>query len=85
MGSLALNSLFTVAHFIKARCEHGLKAGELKDKNYIFFEVEILDYKTNKQLCFLDKVRPLFSLLTWKSNRIEKSLTKGLLTCTLAL
>ncbi|XP_048845972.1 very-long-chain enoyl-CoA reductase-like isoform X1 [Brienomyrus brachyistius] len=67
MGSLALNSLFTVAHFIKARCEHGLKAGELKDKNYIFFEVEILDYKTNKQLCFLDKVEPHATIKEIKS------------------
>lgn len=58
MGSVELKNLFTVAQFIKARCDHGLKAGEPKNvKNYVFFEVEILDPKTSVQLCYLDKVR----------------------------
>lgn len=58
MDSLELKDLFTVAQFIKARCDHGLKAGEPKNiKNYVFFEVEILDPKTRTQLCYLDKVR----------------------------
>ncbi|TSK13581.1 Very-long-chain enoyl-CoA reductase [Bagarius yarrelli] len=57
MDSVQLTDLFTVAHFIKARCDHGLKAGEVKNvKNYVFFEVEILDPKTRMQLCYLDKV-----------------------------
>jgi len=53
-----LRDLFTVAQFIKIRCEHGLKAGatDTKDKNYVFFEVEILDTKSKAQLCYLDKV-----------------------------
>ncbi|XP_060743024.1 trans-2,3-enoyl-CoA reductase-like 2b [Tachysurus vachellii] len=59
MDSLELKDLFTVAQFIKARCDHGLKAGEPKNiKNYVFFEVEILDPKTRTQLCYLDKVDP---------------------------
>ncbi|MCJ8745317.1 hypothetical protein PDJAM_G00129020 [Pangasius djambal] len=59
MDTMQLKDLFTVAHFIKARCDHGLKAGEPKHvKNYVFFEVEILDPKTRTQLCYLDKVDP---------------------------
>lgn len=58
MGSFDLRDLYTVAQFIKSRCNDGLKAGEVKkDKNYVFFEVEILDSK-KLQLCFLDKVEP---------------------------
>uniref|UniRef100_A0AAY4CA01 Trans-2,3-enoyl-CoA reductase-like n=1 Tax=Denticeps clupeoides TaxID=299321 RepID=A0AAY4CA01_9TELE len=53
-----LKDLFTVAHFIKTRCKHGLKAGATKEKNYVFFEVDIRDSKTRLQLCFLDKVEP---------------------------
>lgn len=62
MECLDLRDLFTVAHFIKARCDHGLKAGATKDKNYVFFEVEILDPKSKAQLCYLDKVRWLVHL-----------------------
>lgn len=61
MECLDLRDLFTVAHFIKTRCDHGLKAGATKDKNYVFFEVEILDPKSKAQLCYLDKVRWLRS------------------------
>ncbi|TRZ04433.1 hypothetical protein DNTS_016088 [Danionella cerebrum] len=56
--SMDLKNLFTVAQFIKTRCEHGLKAGVTNNKNYVFFEVEILDPKSKTQLCFLDKVEP---------------------------
>nr|XP_023996639.1 very-long-chain enoyl-CoA reductase-like [Salvelinus alpinus] len=53
-----LKSLFVVAQFIKARCAHGMMAGTAKkDKNYIFYEVEIQDSKKLK-LCYLDKVEP---------------------------
>uniref|UniRef100_A0A8K9XR30 Trans-2,3-enoyl-CoA reductase-like 2b n=1 Tax=Oncorhynchus mykiss TaxID=8022 RepID=A0A8K9XR30_ONCMY len=53
-----LKSLFVVAQFIKARCAHGMTAGKAKkDKNYIFYEVEIQDSKKLK-LCYLDKVEP---------------------------
>ncbi|XP_022524097.1 very-long-chain enoyl-CoA reductase [Astyanax mexicanus] len=59
MGCLELKSLFTVAQFIKARCGDGLKAGEPKNvKNYVFFEVEVLDPDSRTQLCYLDKVEP---------------------------
>ncbi|KAL0966911.1 hypothetical protein UPYG_G00302140 [Umbra pygmaea] len=53
-----LKSLFVVAQFIKTRCAHGLTAGNVKkDKNYVFYEVEIQD--SNKlKLCYLDKVEP---------------------------
>ncbi|XP_029929886.1 trans-2,3-enoyl-CoA reductase-like 2b [Myripristis murdjan] len=58
MGSFDLRDLFTVGQFLKRRCADGLKAGETKQaKNYVFFEVEILDSK-KLQLCFLDKVEP---------------------------
>lgn len=58
MDSLQLKDLFTVAQFIKTRCSHGLKAGDPQNvKNYVFFEVEILDPRTRTQLCYLDKVR----------------------------
>lgn len=54
--SFDLRDLYTVAQFVKARCADGLQAGQAKkDKNYTFFEVEILDSK-KLQLCFLDKV-----------------------------
>ncbi|XP_056599165.1 trans-2,3-enoyl-CoA reductase-like 2b isoform X1 [Triplophysa dalaica] len=53
-----LRDLFTVAQFIKARCKHGMKASTTKDKNYVFFEVEIVDPKSKVQLCYLDKVEP---------------------------
>lgn len=56
MASFELRDLFTVAQFIKARCQHGLKAKGSADKNYIFYEVEIRDAKTKGPLCFLDKV-----------------------------
>ncbi|XP_037387076.1 trans-2,3-enoyl-CoA reductase-like 2b isoform X4 [Pygocentrus nattereri] len=59
MECLELKDLFTVAQFIKARCDHGLKAGGPANfKNYVFFEVEILDPKSKAQLCYLDKVEP---------------------------
>ncbi|XP_036412629.1 very-long-chain enoyl-CoA reductase-like [Colossoma macropomum] len=59
MECVELKDLFTVAHFIKARCDHGLKAGDPANfKNYVFFEVEILDPKSKAQLCYLDKVEP---------------------------
>ncbi|XP_026886835.2 trans-2,3-enoyl-CoA reductase-like 2b isoform X1 [Electrophorus electricus] len=59
MECLELRDLFTVAHFIKTRCSHGLIAGDPKNvKNYVFFEVEILDPKSKTQLCYLDKVEP---------------------------
>ncbi|KAM6949002.1 very-long-chain enoyl-CoA reductase-like isoform 2-T2 [Aplochiton taeniatus] len=58
MAGFDLRDLYTVAQFLKARCIDGLKAGEAKkDKNYVFFEVEILDSK-KLQLCFLEKVEP---------------------------
>lgn len=57
MASLELRDLFTVAQFIKARCQHGLKAKVSTDKNYIFYEVDIRDAKTKGHLCFLDKVK----------------------------
>ncbi|XP_042185094.1 very-long-chain enoyl-CoA reductase isoform X2 [Oncorhynchus tshawytscha] len=51
-----LKSLFVVAQFIKARCAHGMTAGKAKkDKNYVFYEVEIQDSKKLK-LCYLDKI-----------------------------
>ncbi|KAL2089372.1 hypothetical protein ACEWY4_014060 [Coilia grayii] len=53
-----LRNLFTVAHFIKTRCQHGLTAGVSKDKSYVFFEVDVRDAWTKTQLCFLDKVEP---------------------------
>lgn len=57
-----LRDLYTVAQFIKSRCGDGLKAAEVKkDKNYVFFEVEILDSK-KLQLCFLDKVSDSLSI-----------------------
>lgn len=55
--AMDLRDLFTVAQFIKARCKHGMKASTTKDKNYVFFEVEIVDPKSKVQLCYLDKVR----------------------------
>ncbi len=58
-----LSSLFAVAQFIKARCDHGLKASASKDKNYVFFEVEILDLKSKAQLCYLDKVLCYFIII----------------------
>ncbi|KAL6468420.1 hypothetical protein MHYP_G00240970 [Metynnis hypsauchen] len=59
MECVELKDLFAVAHFIKARCDHGLKAGgPVNFKNYVFFEVEILDPKSKAQLCYLDKVEP---------------------------
>lgn len=69
MDSVELKDLFTVAHFIKTRCDHGLKAGEAKNvKNYVFFEVEILDPKTRTQLCYLDKVRHFTRTLNPKTS-----------------
>ncbi|XP_069050215.1 very-long-chain enoyl-CoA reductase-like isoform X3 [Lepisosteus oculatus] len=58
--SVELRDLFTLAHFIKKTCAEGMsELGEpAKIKNYVFFEVEILDAKTKEQLCFLDKVEP---------------------------
>ncbi|XP_016331290.1 very-long-chain enoyl-CoA reductase-like [Sinocyclocheilus anshuiensis] len=58
MQCVDLRNLFAVAQFIKARCDHGLKAGLTENKNYVFFEVEILDLKSKAQLCYLDKVEP---------------------------
>ncbi|XP_062843371.1 trans-2,3-enoyl-CoA reductase-like 2b [Trichomycterus rosablanca] len=56
---MQLKDFFTVAQFIKTRCDHGLKAGEPTNvKNYVFFEVEILDSISRTKLCYLDKVEP---------------------------
>ncbi|XP_041967627.1 very-long-chain enoyl-CoA reductase-like isoform X1 [Alosa sapidissima] len=68
MASFELRDLFTVAQFIKARCQHGLKAETAKaDKNYIFYEVEIRDARTKGKLCFLDKVEPSATVADMKS------------------
>ncbi|XP_066509057.1 very-long-chain enoyl-CoA reductase-like [Hoplias malabaricus] len=59
MECVELRNFFTIAQFIKSRCAQGLKAGAPANfKNYVFFEVEILDPKSKAQLCFLDKVEP---------------------------
>ena len=39
------------------------KPAKKAKKAVVFFEVEILDAKTKDKLCFLDKVRAVFSFL----------------------